>query len=394
MSVRQAEEVIARLQALDLPRNERWEGRPAVVSGKTLRTIELRGGIALTLLSPRPQEMDRLASFWEKSLRGAQEPSDVDTEEPSQRAEERSVYVVSAPQDEPWKERLEEELVALGFVPAPTGDRAQIAIVLVSPDAFASDLVQEDISALIKGAAASQLVLTWILLRPAAWDNTALSKYQALGNVKKPLAELPDDKATQELWKIAKQIADLTPVRKAKPSSSSRRERAATGGPIDVERLAEQPFLADRSVVNNASIAFLAEHHGKSLLVCGDASADVLAESIQALLRKRGKKRLRVDAVVVPRGGSERNLHRPLLELLDSDRYLFASNGERYGRPHRETIARILAFGRIDRRVSLTLVFNYRTPTTAVWDDLELQRRWNYRTIYPQHEGGGIKVQI
>ena len=95
----------------------------------------------------------------------------------------------------------------------------------------------------------------------------------------------------------------------------------------------------------------------KSLLICGDASADVLAGSIRRLIRQRGESRLRVDAIVVPHGGRAHNLHRQLLELLDCERYLIATSGERYRHPDRETIARILAFGPTDRSVPLTLVF-------------------------------------
>jgi hypothetical protein len=411
MSVRQGEEVFARIQKLNLPMNEPWDGRPAVVEGSTFRPVELRGGIKLTLLSPRPQEMDRLASFWDRSLRGA---SDVDTEEPSQREEESIdanplVYVVSAPApaDEKWRGRLKAALglllpdarsVAWNVELAPGTKEvpnARMGVVLVSPDALASEAVQKDISTLIiKAADASQMVLSWILLRSSAWKATLLSNYQALGDPNKPLGMLPEKEAAQQLQKIAQQIAAVALERTTTQGSSSSRPGADTLGLIDVNALAEQRFSPDRSVVNNASIAFLAEHHGRSLLVCGDASADVLTESIRSLARQRGVRRLRVDGMVVPRGGSARNLHRQLLELLDCDRYLIATSGERYGLPNRETIARILAFGRADRSVPLTLVFNYRTPTTKIWDDPELQRRWNYRAIYPQHEGGGIKVQI
>ena len=130
------------------------------------------------------------------------------------------------------------------------------------------------------------------------------------------------------------------------------------------------------------------------MLICGDASANVLAESIRGLIRERGARRLRVDACVVPHGGSAGNLDRELLQLLDCERYLISTNGERYGHPNRETIARILAFGRADRQVPLTLVFNYRAATTVVWEDAQLQARWNYRAIYPSRVDGGIKVQI
>jgi hypothetical protein len=329
------------------------------------------------------------------------------------------VYVASTSRDEPWRERLEEALKPLmpheRFVfwsaKAPAGEyeppieelrqrqrqameHARIGLVLVSPDAFASRWMQEDLDRLLTAAAESQMLVTWSLLRPAPWEDTPLARYQALGDPSRALSELPAREATEQLLNIAKQIVDLARDRSATRESSPRRRRDATDGPIDVDALAGRRFVADRSVVNNASIAFLAEHHGTSLLVCGDASADVLAESIRALIRQRGGRRLRLDGLLVPHGGSAGNLNRELLELLDCHRYLIATNGERYGHPNRETIARILAFGRIDRNVPLTLVFNYRAPTTAVWDDPELQRRWNYHAIYPQRDEGGIKVQI
>lgn len=420
MSIRQADEVAARIRMLDLPMNGRWNGLPAAVGGPPLPSIELRGGIKLTLLSPRTEDLARLAAYWEKSLKTAHEPADADQASPGAdeaRETKASVYVVSAPEDERWRGQLQQVLASLllpGRIVWSTNmaagklaateefrqwrrsaiEHARVGVVLVSPDALVSDWVQEDISELVTAAAESQLALAWILVRPAPWHGTPLAEYQALGNPTKALSEQPKAKATQQLAEIAHQIADLASKRTATPKASARRQRADDDGPIDVEKLVSVPFVADRSVVNNASIAFLAEYDDKSLLICGDASPDVLAESIRALIHQRGARRLRVDAMVVPHGGSAHNLHRELLELLDCNRYLIATSGERFRHPHRETIARILAFGRTDPGVPLTLVFNYRAPTTAVWDDPELQERWNYRAIYPQHEGGGIKVQI
>jgi hypothetical protein len=415
MSVRQGEEVAALIEKLGLSWNLPWDGRPAVVEETRVRPIALRGGITMTLLSPRRPEMDRLANFWHKTVRGRGEQSQIETDESSQTEEditraEPLVYVASSHKDREWLDRVRQMLVPLlpderifsaGPEIAPNEVLAQrrrdaigharVGLVLVSSDALASHWVQEDISLLVAAAAESQLALTWILVRPAAVESTALFRYQAAGDPRRPLSELPAAERMQQLKKIANQIADLALNR---GEASPRRRQESTEGPIDVESLAGQEFHNDRSIANNASIAFLAEHRAKSLLVCGDASAEVLAESIAALIRQRGVRRLRVDAMVVPHGGSARNLNRELLELLDCQRYLVATNGERYLHPSRETIARILAFGRTDRNVPLTLVFNYRVPTTVVWDDPELQQRWNYRALYPQGDGGGIKVQI
>jgi beta-lactamase superfamily II metal-dependent hydrolase len=161
-----------------------------------------------------------------------------------------------------------------------------------------------------------------------------------------------------------------------------------------VAALANTPFTSDRSISNASSIAFLAELHGKSLLVGGDARAEVLCRSIAALLAQRGPERLRVDAFVVPHAGSARNMNRELLVLLECDRYLFSTDGSAFQHPDRETIARILAYGRASPDRPLTLVFNYRSPTTEVWANEELQSRYHYRALYPEQNGQGIKLQV
>jgi hypothetical protein len=271
-------------------------------------------------------------------------------------------------------------------------DNARVAVVLVSPAALASPLMKGALPALVEAATKGRLTLTWILLEPCNWQSTFLAQYQALNDTR-PLERLSETEATAELAQLADRLARLTEAAAPRPSAK-RRQRGQDDAPIDVEALAATPFTADRSVANNASIAFLAEHHGKTLLVCGDASAEVLADSIRRLLPANGVRRLRVDAFVVPHNGSLGNLNRELLELLDCDRYLISSNGEVFRHPHREAVARILAFGRAEPDRPLTLVFNYRTQWTSVWDNPELKTRWNYQAIYPTVEGGGIKVRI
>jgi len=178
------------------------------------------------------------------------------------------------------------------------------------------------------------------------------------------------------------------------PGKGSSRRRDTGRGPPDVPALANTPFTSDRSISNASSIAFLAELHGKSLLVGGDARAEVLCRSIAALLAQRGQERLRVDAFVVPHAGSARNMNRELLMLLECDRYLFSTDGSAFQHPDRETIARILAYGRASPDRPLTLVFNYRSPTTDIWASKELQSRYRYRALYPEQNGQGIKLQV
>ncbi|MES1242143.1 MAG: hypothetical protein ABUT39_11030 [Acidobacteriota bacterium] len=160
---------------------------------------------------------------------------------------------------------------------------------------------------------------------------------------------------------------------------------------IDVEDLAEQPFEPDNSAANGSSIALLAEHGGKSLLLGADAFSPVLEDSLRRLLRQTGRTRLRVDACKIPHHGARSNNGPGLFSLLDCQDFLFSSNGSHgYHHPHRETIARILT-----TRKEARLHFNYRSPETTVWDDPGgLQREWDYEALYPKTGQTGYRLVL
>ncbi|MEN8113772.1 MAG: MBL fold metallo-hydrolase [Actinomycetota bacterium] len=160
--------------------------------------------------------------------------------------------------------------------------------------------------------------------------------------------------------------------------------------PLDVVALSEEPFEADHSEANGASIAFIAEHDDRRLLATGDAHAATLESGLQRLADEEGVDRIRVDVVKLPHHGSKYNLSRELLHAVDCDRFLFSTNGAIYRHPDPTTVARIL----VDRN-DPELVFNYRKATTERWDSSRLRRRHGYRTIYPDDtEGQGVLVTI
>ena len=421
MSIMQAERVETLLRARGVRLNGPWQGR-AVVSGVEGPPVEFRGGMHITMLSPTPKELEPLARKWEEyrsEKRGGTFEDEHTEDRPRTAAQsvgtgsnERALYIASAHDDREWRSRLMAAL-KLVFLPgqvfpdeevsADDGWRQQsrtaieqsrVAVVLVSPAALASPfLMQEELPALVEAAEHGRLLLTWMVVAPCDWTLARLEKYQAVRPPNVPLNKLPDIEAARELTRIAETLAQQAREPRAAPAAV-RRQRGVDDGPIDVEALLGRPYVPDRSVANNSSLAFVAEVHGTAVLICGDASAEVLAASIRTLLSRRGQRRLRVDAFVVPHNGSARNLTRELLELLDCERYLVSTNGSTFRHPDRETIARILAFGRAEPNRPLTLVFNYRTEWTSVWDDPALKARWKYEAIYPSVEGGGIKVQI
>jgi len=163
---------------------------------------------------------------------------------------------------------------------------------------------------------------------------------------------------------------------------------------VNVEALANAPFTERTSKVNASSIAFLAEHEGRSLLIGGDASVSVLKTSLVRLLRARELRRLPVDLFVVPHMGSRDSVSNELLECIACDRYAISTNGAMFNMPQPEAIARLIIYGRSTPNSALTIMFNYRSPSNAVWASQEMQERYRYRAVYPKEGSAGIKVRI
>lgn len=162
---------------------------------------------------------------------------------------------------------------------------------------------------------------------------------------------------------------------------------------FDVAALAAKGPARDPSVANGSSIAFLAEFDGRSILLTGDAHAEVLARSIRGLQRSRGRdgQRLAVSALKLSHHGSANATTQELLELLDCRQYLVSSNGKMFYHPDREAIARVIVHG----GPQPALHFNYRAPLNALWEAPELQQRHGYRAHYPAPDAGpGLRVSL
>ncbi len=153
---------------------------------------------------------------------------------------------------------------------------------------------------------------------------------------------------------------------------------------IDVAALAKSKFRTDTTEPNGSSIAFIAEHDGKSVLFGADAFPGVLAESLTRLPEDERK---RISVFKLPHHGSRKNLSVDLMKLLDCETFLISTNGKRFSHPNRESIARVIARGGKSR-----LVFNYRSEFNECWDDKDLMHEHGYKVEYG--EDGVITVEV
>jgi beta-lactamase superfamily II metal-dependent hydrolase len=161
---------------------------------------------------------------------------------------------------------------------------------------------------------------------------------------------------------------------------------------FDLEELARKPVTKDTSVANGSSIALLAEFNEHAILLTGDAHAEVIAKSITALQRARGREneKLMLDALKLSHHGSANATTVELLALLDCPRYLVSTNGNIFYHPDREAMARVILYG--GKRP--TLCFNYRSPLNELWDAPALKARYDYRTEYPPEGQAGLRVPL
>lgn len=159
----------------------------------------------------------------------------------------------------------------------------------------------------------------------------------------------------------------------------------------DVDKLLKAAFTEDDAPHNGSSITVLAEFAGKSVLLGADAHPLLLAASIDRLLRARKldplKDRLKLDAFKVPHHGSQNNLDKAVLDLVECSNYLVSTDGSTFGHPDNEAIARVIAYGRHDASRP-KLWFNYDSEDNRAWKDAALQKRYAYDAAYPQGKPG------
>jgi beta-lactamase superfamily II metal-dependent hydrolase len=161
-------------------------------------------------------------------------------------------------------------------------------------------------------------------------------------------------------------------------------------GGVNVEQLAATPFRPDTSKTNLTSIGLLFEFEDKRLVLTGDADDRRLVASLRPRAEAAGGK-LHLDVLKVAHHGSDHNLSKELLDLIDCDRYLISTSGARHAHPNEIAMARILKHGG-DRK---EIVFNYR-DRAALWDIEALKERFGYTVTAaaPDAEDGFVTLEL
>lgn len=145
-----------------------------------------------------------------------------------------------------------------------------------------------------------------------------------------------------------------------------------------VKEIVKKPFEPDTAEVNGSSIAFILEFRGKKLLFLGDCHPEVVEYNLEKLLKVTKQEKMWFDLVKVSHHGSKHNTSVSLLKLINSDKYIFSTNGrgKNFSHPDIETIYRIIS---TDNTPKKKLIFNYKPfKILNKFNDFSLMEEFSY----------------
>jgi hypothetical protein len=98
---------------------------------------------------------------------------------------------------------------------------------------------------------------------------------------------------------------------------------------------------------------------------------------------------MEIDLWKISHHGGAGNTGPKLLERVNCARYLLSTSGTRFKHPAPETIAWILKH----KKGAAEMYFNYRSDWNGMWDNVELKKKYNFITHYPESDSG-IEIQF
>ncbi|UPT69017.1 MAG: MBL fold metallo-hydrolase [Sphingobacteriales bacterium JAD_PAG50586_3] len=145
---------------------------------------------------------------------------------------------------------------------------------------------------------------------------------------------------------------------------------------LNVETLITLPIIEDTTPTNGSSIAFVLQIQEKKLLFLADAHPNLILESLNEYQKNDV---IFFDIIKVSHHGSMNNISKQLLDKIDSEKYIFSTNGAKHNHPDLETIASIIVRKTTFNRC---LYFNYRTSNSEFFNRKDWIEKYNYSIYY------------
>tara|TARA_R110002051_G_scaffold319005_1_gene402282 strand:+ start:1443 stop:2495 length:1053 start_codon:yes stop_codon:yes gene_type:complete len=130
---------------------------------------------------------------------------------------------------------------------------------------------------------------------------------------------------------------------------------------VDLSKKENKPKKKiEDDISNSSSISFILKSLDSSFLFLADSRAEII---VQELIKKgyNSNNKLSVDYVKVSHHGSKENTSSELLDMIDSNNYIFSTNGgsSKDKHPSRETISKIIYHKKRDLKIERRVYLNY-----------------------------------
>lgn len=140
-------------------------------------------------------------------------------------------------------------------------------------------------------------------------------------------------------------------------------------------------YIKDDAVGNGSSISFILETEGKKMLFLADAFAEDIVTRLKELYPNKNEYPIYFDLIKVPHHGSLRNNSTELYKIIDSDKFLFSTNGKHpsHKHPDVETISIIINRNLPENIECRELIFNYDLEHLKDFKTEELEQEFKYK---------------
>ena len=165
-------------------------------------------------------------------------------------------------------------------------------------------------------------------------------------------------------------------------SGNGKFDEECSGKNANIETMAEKDYSV-KNTSNDVSIAFFIETKKNKVLFLGDSNAKDIEKSLKQYMKDKNLKKIKFDLIKVSHHGSKNNISNGLLELLESDRYIISTNGERHNHPDLECLAKII----VKQQEYKEIIFNYRNKKVLkALDDEDFKKKYKYDLIMPSED--------
>ncbi|MEX2411520.1 MAG: MBL fold metallo-hydrolase [Candidatus Paceibacterota bacterium] len=147
------------------------------------------------------------------------------------------------------------------------------------------------------------------------------------------------------------------------------------------EHIKNDSFTEDKSIHNGSSIAFLLEYDEKKLIFLGDAHPQVIVDSLRDLGYSKDAP-LQVEFLKISHHGSKGNTSPELLEIIDTNKFIISSNGDKHQLPDKQCLSRI-----INHNNQAELFFNYPELIDKIFSEED-------HSDFPDFKAVGLKNPI